>query len=297
MVQRGYDSFVGTPAQNSTNLNDRLFSLSNNGRLPAWKVSWHAFERNPVTGIGAGGFENYWNQHRTIAESIRDAHSLYLETLAETGLIGAVLLFGALALPLLAFRRARQHPLAAGALAAFVVFLVHAIADWEWELTGITLVALFCGGSLLVIQRRAVPIGRVRWPVVAAASVVGLLALAGLGGRLSLHLSSSASKNADSSKAVSEAHVAIHLLPWSAEAWDALGTAQLGAGERAKAIASYRKAISKSPGDWHLWVALAKAEPAPARWHDLATALRLNPLGEGEIRKIAQELLAQGSSS
>jgi hypothetical protein len=297
IVKHGYDSFVAQPTS-TTDLNSRLFSLSNNGRIPAWKVAWHAFEHHPLTGIGAGGFENYWYQHRTFNETIRDAHNFYLETLAEGGIIGALLLFGALALPLVTFRGARQNPLAAGALAAFVVFLVHVIADWDWELSGVTLVALFCGGALLVSQRRAAtPIGRGRWPMLAFAAVVGLVALAGLAGRLSLNLSTSATQNADSAKAVSEARFATRLMPWSAEAWSALGAAQQSKGDRAASVASLRKAISKSPGDWQLWVDLAKAEPAPARWRDFATALRLNPLGQDEIRTIAQQLLSQGTSS
>lgn len=292
MVQRGYDSFVGTPTS-TTDLNSRLFSLSNNGRLPAWKVAWHAFEHHPLTGIGAGGFENYWNQHRSIDEKIRDAHNFYLETLAEGGIVGGLLLFGALALPLIAFRRVRQNPLAAGALAAFVVFLVHAIADWDWELSGITLVAIFCGGSLLLAGRGAgAPrVGRLRWPVIGVAAVVGLAALAGLAGRLSLNLSASATRNADTGKAISEARLAHRLMPWSAEAWSALGAAQLRAGDRTAALASDRAAIAKSPGDWSLWVDLAKADTGAARWHDFATALRLNPLGQDEIRTIAQQIL------
>jgi O-antigen ligase len=290
MAKRGYDSFVGAPT-GGANLNSRLFSLSNDGRLPAWKVAMHGFSAHPLTGLGAGGFENYWNQHRTVDMKIRDAHSFYVETLSEEGIIGSLLIFGALAMPLLALRRARRHPLAAGALAAFMVLLVHWIADWDWELSGVTLVGLFCGASLLVIGRRARPAGAVRWPVLAVAVLVGLVALAGLAGRLSLNASGSATKVSDSSRAISDARLAHRLMPWSGEAWAALGAAQLSAGERADAVVSYEKAAAKSPGDYRVWIALAKAKTGPTRWHDLAKALHLNPLGADETRTIAMQLL------
>jgi len=291
MAKRGYHSFVGAPT-GGTDLNNRLFSLSNNGRLPSWKVALHAFEAHPVGGIGAGGFEDYWNQHRTVDMKIRDAHSFYLETLGEQGIVGSLLIFGALALPLVALRRARRrNPLAAGAAAAYMVLLVHWIADWDWELSGITLAGLFCGASLLVMGRRGRSAGAIRWPVLAVSVLVGLVALAGLAGRLSLNASGAATKVNDSSKAISDAKLARRLMPWSGEAWAALGAAQLGAGRRAQAVASYQRAVAKSPGDYRVWIDLAKAKTGPSRWHDLAVALRLNPLGADETRLIAQQLL------
>lgn len=63
IARHGYDSFTASPTATS-NLNSRLFSLSNNGRVAAWKVAWQAFKEHPVAGLGAGGFEPYWNQHR-----------------------------------------------------------------------------------------------------------------------------------------------------------------------------------------------------------------------------------------
>ena len=39
------------------------------------------------------------------------------------------------------------------ACAAYAVYLVHAIADWDWELAGVTLAALFCGMACLLAAR------------------------------------------------------------------------------------------------------------------------------------------------
>ena len=51
-----------------------------------------AFGRHPVLGTGSGGFAVEWLRERTIDESVRDVHSLYLETATELGLVGLALL-------------------------------------------------------------------------------------------------------------------------------------------------------------------------------------------------------------
>lgn len=294
MVQRAYDSFVAQPpsgASASTNLNNRLFSLSNDGRLPAWKVAWHAFTAHPAGGVGAGGFENYWNQHRTFDEKIRDAHNFYLETLAEDGIFGFAILMAALALPLVAFRRVRGGLVAAGALAAYSMFLVHAFADWDWELSGVTLCALFCGGAILASSRSDAPAGRWRWPALGLSSVVGLLALAGLAGQLLLNASAGATRSSDWGTAKADARHAHWVLPFSSEPWQRLAEAQRAEGQRAAAVASLQKAIAQSPGDYTLWVELAKAQTGDDRYTSFAQAMKLNPLGADDVRTIVQQLL------
>ncbi|MGG7383030.1 hypothetical protein ACQ7B2_31280, partial [Escherichia coli] len=70
---------------------------------------------------------------------VRDAHSLYLELLAETGLPGALLVVVALGAMLVAAVRApfrqRDAPSAgagAGCAAALLVFCITAGVDWMW---------------------------------------------------------------------------------------------------------------------------------------------------------------------
>src|ERR671928_68894 len=69
-----------------------------------WHVAWREVTLNPVLGSGAGTFERYWLLYRPVGSFARDAHSLYLETLAELGPIGLVLLLAALGLPLIVLR-------------------------------------------------------------------------------------------------------------------------------------------------------------------------------------------------
>ena len=105
LVSRAYDAFAAPPPRVGTRLNNRLFSLSGSGRLPQWRVAWHEFEREPVLGSGAGTYEQSWNEFRPYAAKIRDAHSLYLETLAELGVLGLALLLAALTTPVVAALR------------------------------------------------------------------------------------------------------------------------------------------------------------------------------------------------
>ena len=62
-----------------------------------WRVSWHGFLQAPILGHGAGTFETTWATNRPNDASIVDAHSLYLQTLDEQGIVGFVLLVGVIA--------------------------------------------------------------------------------------------------------------------------------------------------------------------------------------------------------
>ncbi len=74
-------------------LNDRLFSASGGGRAESIRVAWDsAVSRIPSSEPGAGTFEIVWYERRPAAYAIRDAHSLYAETLAELGFVGLALL-------------------------------------------------------------------------------------------------------------------------------------------------------------------------------------------------------------
>jgi O-antigen ligase len=128
-----------------------LASLESN-RYGYWRVALaDGFAKHPLLGVGAGGFGPLWLRYRDNSERVRVAHSLYVETLAELGLVGFALLaafFGAIAV---AARRAyvRRPELVAGATAATVAFAVHSAVDWDWEMPALTLVAVGLAGMLL----------------------------------------------------------------------------------------------------------------------------------------------------
>ncbi len=70
----------------------RLLSIAGSHRYQYWQAAIAAFHVDPWKGIGPGTFEFYWAQHNTLAEFVRNAHSLWFETLAELGIIGLALI-------------------------------------------------------------------------------------------------------------------------------------------------------------------------------------------------------------
>ncbi|MBX5442494.1 MAG: O-antigen ligase family protein [Solirubrobacteraceae bacterium] len=129
---------------------ERLASTGSN-RYAYWRVALRTAADHPLGGVGAGGFRVEWLRERPFRESVRDAHSLYFETLAELGLVGFALLCALLAGVLLAVRRvlAADAALATGPAAALAVWAAHAGVDWDWELPALTLVAVALAGMLL----------------------------------------------------------------------------------------------------------------------------------------------------
>jgi O-antigen ligase len=127
----------------------RLVSAQSN-RYEYWRVAVRAFRREPLRGDGSGAFRTDWLRERPFAESVRDAHSLYLETAAELGLVGLAAL-GAFLGGVAASARAalrRERTAVAGAVAALVAWAVHAGLDWDWEMPALTLVALVLAARL-----------------------------------------------------------------------------------------------------------------------------------------------------
>ena len=281
LARKAYDSYTAPVPRATTDLNQRLFTLASPRRF-VWAAAWHDVEAHPVLGSGAGTFERFWLQNRTSGEKVRDAHSLYLETLAELGPIGLALLVAVLALPVVAAARARDRRLVAPAFGAYVAFLLHAGIDWDWEMPAVTLLGLFCGAAMLLAARsRSRP---VRLPVfargIAVGAAVALTAFVffGLLGNRALSAANAAADDRRPRKEESKAHEAVRWAPWSSEAWRLVAEGQYAQGDIAGARASLRRALEKNPDDWQLWFNLAAASRGRARVEAVARARILNPL-------------------
>jgi O-antigen ligase len=284
IARHGAHSFTAPPPKAGTDLNQRLFNLSGNGRWLLWQSSWRQSTEHPLLGGGAGSFEQYWTQHRRVGLEVQDAHNLYLETLAELGPIGLGLLVALLAIPLVAAVRARRHPLVPAAAAAFTAYVAHAAADWDWELAGVTLAAVALGTACVLAGREmeGTDPGRVgtraRSVAGAVLLIVSAVALVGLLGNAAAGMADRAARNDDWSSSKRHARQAIRWAPWSSAGWRQLGEAQLVLGELPAARRSLRRAITRDPRNWVLWLDLASAEQGAARRVALRTAQRLNPL-------------------
>ena len=130
-ARRAVDSIKVSSPNVSGDQTKRLFSLSSNGRLNLWEAGLDDARAHPLLGSGGGTYERWWLEHRDVPGKARDAHSLYVEILAELGPAGLAALLAVVAVPIAAAIRARRHPLVAPALAGFVTLAAHAGVDWD----------------------------------------------------------------------------------------------------------------------------------------------------------------------
>jgi hypothetical protein len=147
-----WEQFKQPTAASSGSSYFRLLSVAGSHRYQYWQVALHAFESSPWKGIGPGTFQFYWAQHQTLGEYVLNAHSLWLETLAELGIVGLALVGGFFIWVLVSGSvRALGEPppersLRVAAVAGVAAFCAAAAFDWVWQIGVIPIVAmLLCG--------------------------------------------------------------------------------------------------------------------------------------------------------
>ncbi len=87
----------------------RFDAAGGSGRYQWWSAAVDANATDPLKGIGPGTFEFWWARESSFPAFVRDAHSLYFETLGELGIVGLVLVVGLISLPFVAgLRRLRS---------------------------------------------------------------------------------------------------------------------------------------------------------------------------------------------
>jgi hypothetical protein len=142
-----------------------LLTLGSN-RYDYWRVALTEFRDHPFAGDGARSFGPVYLQKRHSPETPARAHSLPIEVLMEDGIVGLLLLAGAVGIPLsiAAGRAKRRRVPAAAAFAGGVYWLVHAGGDWIWTFpaVGVPLFLLLGIGAspdeeALVRRRKARP--------------------------------------------------------------------------------------------------------------------------------------------
>ena len=269
-----------------------LASGNGSGRWQFWSAAVDEFRESPLGGGGAGSYEAWWAENGSLATFIRDAHSLYLETLGELGLAGALVLVAALGLGLaVAIRRVRglsgsEREVAAGLLAAYVAFLVAAGVDWVWELTvigavGVIALGLLVGPSTLPGQRQARRRLGLGVAVIAAGCIAAVVQLTPLLAHLEIRESQAAAARGDGAAALESALAARRIAPWAASPRLQEGLVLEQAGQLDAAARAVRAAIRRDDRDWRSWLVLARIETKRGRidsaGQSLDRAATLNP--------------------
>ena len=262
--------------------NARLLSLSLNGRPALWQAAVSDFRAHPVAGSGAGTFEQYWLQHRHRVYVSRYAHSLYLESLAEGGIVRLAILLAVIGVPLAAAVRMRGQPVVLTALGAFAAYVIHTGFDWDWEMPAVTILALACASAILVAARRSAPAAwRLPYARVAAGAACVAVAVAAA---VCWRGNDAVTRSVDAqggnwSAAAADARTAISWQPWSDSGNLALAAVLVHDGDRSDAARTLRQATRRNPADWSAWQQLADVTTGAEHRDALARAQELNPKG------------------
>jgi hypothetical protein len=273
LIEDGWDEFNGDRAPVlGADPAERLETAATT-RSEVWDVALDAFSDEPIGGIGPGRFENYWPQHAPTQEYIRDAHSLYIEQLAELGLPGLlavlVAIGGGLALAVRArMRMTRSADIgpAAAMISTGIIFAISAGFDWMWELTAVTALGLSAIGVMLASQAERVRRGAMRPAVRAGAVVLAVLAVAsqvpGLISTARERESTDRLAEGETASALTLADEAIDAEPWSSSAYLQRAAVEVVDGRLSEASADAKEAVERDPESWRPWFALVQIELA-----------------------------------
>ena len=298
-VHRFHEFEKVPPELGSASVQKHLFSGSGNGRWQLWEASVDEFQTRPVIGRGAGSYEAWWAQHGNLAFFVRDAHSLYLETLGELGIVGLVLL-AAFFVSVLAIGARRllghedeERSVVGALLAILLAFLFEAGVDWMWELTAVGVVMALASGLLVGpateplpvfdalddLRPRALRLVRVGTMVILMGLVVA--AAIPLLAAMEVRHSQDAANKGDFAAALKDARGAQSLQSWAATPYLQTALVYEQAGDLPSAIREIHSALQRDDSDWRIWLVAARLETKAGQIEEarksLARARERNP--------------------
>jgi hypothetical protein len=260
----------------------QLTDVSARGRYQFWAGAVDAWESEPVLGIGPGTYEFWWAQHGDpdAAIFVVNAHSLYLEALAELGPIGFLLICAFVIVALVAGARLAwrstlgDRPELAAAVGACFVFAAAAAVDWVWQLAVIpvaflVLAAVAVGGVAI----RTDPVSAGARPrastwrrfapaiLTAGLGLIALLAIAiPLASDSAVEQSRQQVADGDLDAALDSAQNAVAIEPFAATPRLQEATTLEIMGRTDEAVAAAREATTKEPTNWRPWLVLSRLE-------------------------------------
>jgi hypothetical protein len=298
-AHREYSKFVnGSVASAGAQTRERLTDPANNGRLPLWRAALRIYETQPLHGTGAGTYQLYYFRYRGKSGYVTDAHSLYLQSLAELGIVGFVLILTVVLGILIGLARRIRGPDRAIYAALFAVALawaIHQALDWDWQMPAVTL-GVFTLAGLALARPRDGRAGRTGLP--ASRTVVGLgwlvLAIAPLLVSTSYARLQHGGQDLKQGDCVSAKQQALSSLSLSAkrpQAYAIVGVCDLEQGFAQGAVSAMATGAALEPQSWEgaFWLAVARAGAGLDPHAAIARAIALNPLEPG-LRNAARQL-------
>jgi hypothetical protein len=285
----------------------RFTSFSSDSRYQYWEVALKSTSGHVLTGAGPGTFQLLWLPRATVPGYIVNAHSLYVETLAEVGAVGLVLLIGffllvlGAAIRLVARSQYEARARAAGAVAALLAFMVSAAGDWVWQLPVLPTAFLLLAAAVLAPALRPAAIRAtatareadatrtdarrralvVRLGLVATALACVLAIGVPLASTTEVSRSQAAVAAGNLSSALADARSAARLEPGAASPQLQIALVLELQHKYAAALAAARKAARDEPQNWSAWIVLSRIEAETGHVHSsVASYLRarsLNP--------------------
>jgi O-Antigen ligase/Tetratricopeptide repeat len=255
---------------------ERLAIASTSNRLDWWEEASRGFADAPVAGNGAGAFQVTHRRYRDNGIEVREPHSLPLQLLSETGLIGFVLFAGFAAAACVGVvrgvRSLAEPERAAGIAVALLpaLFLAGSLFDIHWDFLAAGAPAFAVVGFLLARgmaeRRRREPMWALGVAGLAIACLYSLFA-PWLAAR---RVSQAYDALADSALAVAvdDAESARRFDPLSLEPLFALGSVEFARGEFDRAREYYARAVEVQPESREAWYQLGALEYEVERYAD-----------------------------
>jgi tetratricopeptide (TPR) repeat protein len=313
-LHREWDQFKtanATSGPQATAL-ERLQSVSGNGRYQYWQAAAHEANTKPLTGTGAGTFQYWWAQHGTLGGGyVRDAHSLYMQTLGELGYPGLILIAAFIGWIFVcsAWRATRTRDPdrrleLAATLAAAAVFAFSAAFEWIWFIPVLPVALLVVAavifrpepkphrrhGSMHAPKPRTHAGAGHRWvhnagsAAIAVVSVGAILVIAlPMAATIDVRQSQSLASAGELSAAYAKAQAAAGLQPYAATPRLQEALVLEEAGRLDAATADAQRAVARAPTNSNDWLVLSRLEArsghANKALSDYLIARRLNPNG------------------
>lgn len=257
-VSARWHDFSNRASAQVSNKQDRLISVSSSNRWRWWQEAWKAFTDKPLQGSGAGTFELVDRLERNTSLATTEPHSVPLQFLSETGIVGLLLYAAVIASAVWGIlRRERTRAWLALSLAAALCVL-HSVVDIDWDFISVQGPLFLTVGALV---SGAPPPAPRRWLLSAVAAVCALAALYSLASpwlavnRVNAAYDAILVRN-DARQALTDARSARAFNPLSVDAIFVQALVE----PNAKALQLYRRARDLEPKNAETWYQLGSFE-------------------------------------